>query len=363
MTYTYPLSSSYLLPYTKEDSPSVVIEPTTDCNLRCPGCYRRSGYENKSYMSFEETKCYVDDVMKIRNISQLLISGGEPLMYPELDGLIQYARQKKLKVKINSNGLLLDRKRLVQLKKLGVEGVQVHIDKHQGREKTEEGIAKIREEFCEMFRDVGGIRFGFHGMIHPKDLGDVKDMVRFFQKNSDIVSEINFAVYCPAPKSLDLALGIGPTSPGLVKIKEFYKKACQLVQNEFGFEYGAYLGSTHENDRPGKIYALSFYQNGKLLGSATQEQFKTAHASYYQEHGNYGYGSEMFDTFLNGAGHDPEKVHVQYVRVSFPPLPLGQAMSLCDSCVDPILYNNKLIPMCLLEYVKKGDKMDITIDH
>ena len=92
------LTSVYRFPFTNIENPNTVIEPTTKCNLSCPGCYRvefLAGNKNRQ-LSLDEMKQYVDDVIAKRNTNYLSFLGGEPMLHPQLNEAIVYAKKQGL---------------------------------------------------------------------------------------------------------------------------------------------------------------------------------------------------------------------------------------------------------------------------
>src|SRR3972149_5333251 len=81
------LQKLYRLPWTTFNNPNGWIEPTTYCQLACPGCYRGLDLPNPTRKNTDLVliKKEIDHLIKIRKIKILAIAGGEPLMYPQLN--------------------------------------------------------------------------------------------------------------------------------------------------------------------------------------------------------------------------------------------------------------------------------------
>ncbi len=88
------------------------------CNLRCPFCHNgelamasvASGPPSGNadgYVTLDEVYAHLERRRGV--IGAVTISGGEPLLSPALDGLIQKAKSLSLAVKIDTNGTLPDR--------------------------------------------------------------------------------------------------------------------------------------------------------------------------------------------------------------------------------------------------------------
>jgi radical SAM protein with 4Fe4S-binding SPASM domain len=87
--------------------PVVVWNVGRRCNLHCVHCYSDS--ENRTYdgeLDTEEGKALIDDLADFA-IPVLLLSGGEPLIRPDLFELIAHARSRGLRLTLSTNGTLI----------------------------------------------------------------------------------------------------------------------------------------------------------------------------------------------------------------------------------------------------------------
>src|SRR3989344_4447707 len=146
-TPTSDFQNLFKLPWTTFDNPNGWIEPTTYCQLSCPGCYRGLASPNplRIHQPLHKIKREIINLIKIRNIKILAIAGGEPLLYPDLDNMVTYANKQGLQVRLLTNGVALTKDRLTKLKKLGVTEVVIHISEYQKRPISQK-IKKINIE-------------------------------------------------------------------------------------------------------------------------------------------------------------------------------------------------------------------------
>jgi radical SAM protein with 4Fe4S-binding SPASM domain len=87
--------------------PVVVWNVGRRCNLHCVHCYSDS--ENRAYpgeLTTEQGFALLDDLADFA-IPVLLLSGGEPLMRPDLFELIAYARSRGIRTTLSTNGTLI----------------------------------------------------------------------------------------------------------------------------------------------------------------------------------------------------------------------------------------------------------------
>lgn len=104
---------------------SAFLEITSKCNLRCKHCYNNSGFESKNKdINYEK----LIKELSNKGVSSLTISGGEPLLYPDLFKIINLLNENKIKTCINTNGLLLTKQMLSLFLEKGVDSMQISID-------------------------------------------------------------------------------------------------------------------------------------------------------------------------------------------------------------------------------------------
>ncbi|MGB6684858.1 MAG: radical SAM protein [Candidatus Acidiferrum sp.] len=103
----------------------VHIIPMRRCNLDCGYC---NEYDNVSKpVPLEEMKKRLD-ILADMGTSIITISGGEPLMHPELEEVIRHIRQRGMIAGMITNGFLLSKERIGTLNSAGLEHLQISID-------------------------------------------------------------------------------------------------------------------------------------------------------------------------------------------------------------------------------------------
>jgi radical SAM protein with 4Fe4S-binding SPASM domain len=85
------------------------LELTRACNLVCKYCYASSGQPLNSELDYAELADVVAQAKDLGARRIIVLGGGEPLLYPQLRGLIAHMRNLGLKVDIFTNGTLLTR--------------------------------------------------------------------------------------------------------------------------------------------------------------------------------------------------------------------------------------------------------------
>ena len=101
------------------------IIPIRRCNLACTYC---NEYDDFSDPIPTDVICERLDRLADLGTAIVTISGGEPLMHPELEAVIERIRQRGMLTGLISNGYLMSRKRIQSLNAAGLEHLQISID-------------------------------------------------------------------------------------------------------------------------------------------------------------------------------------------------------------------------------------------
>jgi MoaA/NifB/PqqE/SkfB family radical SAM enzyme len=99
--------------------------PMRRCNLACAYC---NEYDNFSRPVPIDTMHERVDHLAALGTTVITISGGEPLLYPDLDALIARIRRRGVIAGMITNGYLLTRERILRLNRAGLDHLQISID-------------------------------------------------------------------------------------------------------------------------------------------------------------------------------------------------------------------------------------------
>ena len=124
----------------------VHIIPTRRCNLACTYCNE-----------FDDFSKPVDTAEMFRRIDRLgemgaaviTISGGEPLLHPELDAIIARIRKNGILAGLITNGYLLTAERIERLNRAGLEYLQISIDNAMPDEVSKKSL-KVLDQKLEL---------------------------------------------------------------------------------------------------------------------------------------------------------------------------------------------------------------------
>lgn len=137
----------------KTMKPYVTIPLLEVCNFRCVYCPPEGEtYHTPKAVFSPEKVSEVLDTAKSVGLTKVRFSGGEPLLYPHLEQVIQHAVNLGLEVHMNTNGLLL-LKHLPWLKKFQGITIKVSLDAYTNNAmKTVAKVARI-EKVVEGIRE------------------------------------------------------------------------------------------------------------------------------------------------------------------------------------------------------------------
>ena len=101
------------------------IIPIRRCNLSCTYCN-----EYDDFSKPVATEVMIGRINKLADLgtSILTISGGEPLLHPELDEIIAAMRRRGVMAGMITNGYLLTAERVERLNRAGLDHLQISID-------------------------------------------------------------------------------------------------------------------------------------------------------------------------------------------------------------------------------------------
>lgn len=360
------LSKLYKIPWTKYDNPNGWIEVTTYCELECPGCYRGMHLPGvkREHAGIDQLKREIDELIEIRNIQTVSISGGEPLLFPHLDEVISYAKERGIKSRVYTNGIALTKEKLRQLKDAGLTEAVIHLSLWQNRDKSknEQGLMPLRIGYCDMFRKVSGVNLGFIMPVLKSNFNEFESVLRFYKENSDIISMCVFIVY------RDILNGL---EGEYVPLKDINREIMRI----YGTKPCAYLPKLHNQDEPSWLFNFPVFLEGKVIGAFDNNCYRTFQEGYKRRTGRYQFtasGALKRRTLLYALRSKPirrilvdnlfKKGELRYQLIAIvdtPDILEDGRIDLCDSCPDAMLYKGEMVPKCCLEWIKKGYKVTV----
>jgi MoaA/NifB/PqqE/SkfB family radical SAM enzyme len=101
------------------------IIPTRRCNLACEYCNEYDDFSKPVPLPTMQSR--IDHLARL-GTSIVTLSGGEPLLHPELDDIIAHIRLYPMIAGIITNGYLLTADRIQRLNRAGLDHLQISID-------------------------------------------------------------------------------------------------------------------------------------------------------------------------------------------------------------------------------------------
>ncbi len=112
-----------------QDVPYVISwNLTARCNLRCKHCYIDASKPMPGELSTAEALRLLDEIAEVNSETLLILTGGEPLMRPDLEELVARASGLGMTVVLGTNATHLTEDRARILAERGLAGVGVSLD-------------------------------------------------------------------------------------------------------------------------------------------------------------------------------------------------------------------------------------------
>lgn len=87
---------------------TAIINISNKCNLECPFCYTNAHLDNRSTAISNKELESVFKILEKGGITSVQLTGGEPLLHPQITNVLKSARSHFQKVTLCTNGLLLN---------------------------------------------------------------------------------------------------------------------------------------------------------------------------------------------------------------------------------------------------------------
>lgn len=122
------LAPTPLQPARKPSGPVVIWNLIRRCNLTCKHCYTTSADINfPGELTTPEIYTVMDD-LKAFKVPVLILSGGEPLLHPDIFAISQRARDMGFYVALSSNGTLIDSSNIERIAAIDYQYIGVSLD-------------------------------------------------------------------------------------------------------------------------------------------------------------------------------------------------------------------------------------------
>ena len=380
----------YRLPWNFADNGISWLEPTTDCNLRCEGCYRDP--TGPGHKTLEQVRADLEVFKKLRKSDCMSIAGGDPLVYPQIVELVKIIKDMGWKPIINTNGLALDNRLLWELKNAGVYGFTFHIDTSQKRPKvkaaTETELNDLRLQYAKMLAEAGRIACSFNATISEKTIHEVPEMVKWAQRHANIVHTMVFILFRAPNLTGDFDLFANGKK---IEIEGTYKDSAwggerylmapdvveKIREADPEYEPSAYLNGTANPTSLKWLLANRIVLNGERMGYVSPRFMELVQTFNHLFTGTYlsyalpkSVAMGKMAAFFGGlVDKQMRRIFFRIIKQSlanplnfFRPAYLQSFMiiqpvnfeadgrqDMCDSCPDITVYDGKLVWSCRME--------------
>lgn len=189
---------------------SGTFELSPICNFACQMCYvRRTAKEVKDHqrpMVALEQWLRIAEEAHDAGMLYLLLTGGEPLMWPDFWTLYEELVRKGFLVAINTNGSLLDADALERLKKLPPR--RVNITLYGASDETYEKLCNVKGVFSKVDRAImglkeSGIPVKLNCSLTPVNAKDLEEMITY-AKERKLILDIATYMFPPIRRCPDM---------------------------------------------------------------------------------------------------------------------------------------------------------------
>lgn len=162
------------------------FELTDKCNLHCKHCGSNCTSANQNQLSFDSVKKVLDDVAKHLDVNEIMVclTGGEPMLHPDVYKIIYYAKQLGFAVGMNTNGTLINSNTAVKLVDSGIDTISISIDGLEAEHDMFRGLSgsyKKAMNGIDVLKKVG-VEPEIVTVVHKNNIHQLNDLYKIFKK-------------------------------------------------------------------------------------------------------------------------------------------------------------------------------------
>jgi heme d1 biosynthesis radical SAM protein NirJ len=178
------LNPTPIKPTRKPSGPVVIWNLIRRCNLTCKHCYTTSADINfPGELSTPEIYEVMDD-LKVFKVPVLILSGGEPLLHPDIFAISQRAKDMGFYVALSSNGTLITEKNIKQIAEINYQYIGISLD---GMQQTHDKFRQKKGSFDESVKGIElcreqGIKAGIRFTLTQDNVQDFPAMLKLMDE-------------------------------------------------------------------------------------------------------------------------------------------------------------------------------------
>lgn len=178
--------------------PVVIWNLIRRCNLTCKHCYSISADKDfPGELSTEEVFSVMDD-LRAFYVPVLILSGGEPLLRPDIFEISQRAKEMGFYVGLSSNGTLINENNIEQIAAVGYDYVGISID---GLRQTHDQFRRKQGAYDEAMHGIRlcrehGIKVGLRFTLTQDNTHELPELLQIMgqeQVDKFYLSHLNYA--------------------------------------------------------------------------------------------------------------------------------------------------------------------------
>jgi MoaA/NifB/PqqE/SkfB family radical SAM enzyme len=219
------------------------IIPIRRCNLACTYCNEFDDFSKP--VPLDEMRRRLDHLADL-GTAIVTISGGEPLLHPELDDVIRHIRRRGMLAGLITNGYLLVPERIERLNRAGLEYLQISIDNVNPDEVSKKSL-KVLDQKLELLSQFAVFQININsvlgsGITHPEDALEVahRAVALGFTSTVGIIHDSNGQLQPLSPHEREIfeeIMTLGKS--GFARINDFQHHIARGEPNEWRCRSGS----------------------------------------------------------------------------------------------------------------------------
>lgn len=362
------------LPWRGRDVPYALIDVIRGCNCICKTCYNR---EHPRAKPLEEIDRELDVIFAARRVEFVGILGGEPLLHPEIVRIVAMIRSRGVGAVILTNGILWDAPIARRLADAGLVMAYFHIQTGQRRpdlaeEATQGDVARLAAEKTAIAA-AAGVDSAVSTTVRATEPARIAEVLAAFRAN-----RASSHAFFTLERSMD-TIDAGVERFGAVNSMETLVR----VLRPLGWRPFVFIGGRHDRNR---LRWAVFHSYQRLAKDGRETGFATVPPSGFEKlmfallrlfrrrlplRSDPSRGAVLVRIALNALTGGPVKnlffvfgalfrgdrlVRKNIIAEAFPDLLPDGTPECCDPCLDSVVVDGRLVPVCLADTrFVKGD--------